>query len=42
MKRIKSEQLKNVIILTGEGAKKKYGAAGEHGVIIIESKRENR
>lgn len=40
MKRLTSEQVKNVIILTGEGAKKKYGAAGEHGVIIIESRRE--
>lgn len=42
MKRLKSEQVKSIIILTGEGAKKKYGAAGEHGVIIIESRRENQ
>ncbi|WP_042722489.1 hypothetical protein [Flavobacterium sp. B17] len=42
MKRLKSEQVKSIMILTGEGAKKKYGAAGEHGVIIIESRRENQ
>lgn len=42
MKRLKSEQVKSIIILTGEGAKKKYGAAGEHGVIIIESRRKNQ
>lgn len=39
MKLLKSEQVKNIIILTGEGAKNKYGTAGEHGVIIIESRR---
>ncbi len=41
MKRLKSEQVKSVIILTGEGAEKKYGRSGEHGVIIIESRRED-
>ncbi|WP_294312007.1 hypothetical protein [uncultured Chryseobacterium sp.] len=40
MKRLKSEQVKSVTILTGEGAEKKYGRSGEHGVIIIESKME--
>lgn len=39
MKRLKPEQVKSVIILTGEGARKKYGKSGEHGVIIIESKK---
>ncbi|WP_294297279.1 hypothetical protein [uncultured Chryseobacterium sp.] len=41
MKRLKPEQVKSVIILTGEGAEKKYGRSGEHGVIIIESRRED-
>lgn len=41
MKRLKPEQVKSVIILTGEGAKKKYGRSGENGVIIIESKKED-
>ena len=41
MKRLKPEQVKSVIILTGEGAKEKYGRSGENGVIIIESKKED-
>ncbi len=40
MKRLKPENVKSVLILSGDGARKKYGESGEHGVIVIESKRK--
>jgi hypothetical protein len=39
MKRIKSENVRSIKVLSGEGAKKLYGKAGEYGVIVIESKK---
>lgn len=41
MKKIKSDDVKRIKVLSGEGAKKLYGTAGKYGVIIIESKRKD-
>lgn len=41
MKRIKSDNVKSIKILSGEGAEKLYGKAGKYGVIVIESKNNN-
>nr|WP_315033757.1 hypothetical protein [uncultured Chryseobacterium sp.] len=39
MKKIDPDQVKSIKVLSGEGAKKMYGKLGEHGVILIESKK---
>ncbi|ASW73176.1 hypothetical protein IQ37_16460 [Chryseobacterium piperi] len=41
MKRINPDKVNSVKVFSGEGAKKLYGSAGEFGVIIIESKKNN-
>lgn len=33
------EKVKRIKVLSGERAQKLYGKAGEHGVIVIESKK---
>lgn len=39
MKKIKPENVKSIKVLSGEGAGKIYGKAGQYGVIVIESKK---
>lgn len=38
MKKINSDKVKSIKVLSGEGAIKLYGDKGKHGVIVIESK----
>lgn len=39
MKKINPDKVKSIKVLSGEGAKKLYGKAGNYGVIVIESKK---